>query len=592
MLPKNLALCILHRTLVCNMPHVSPAQSAERLEELRLIEEEELAKTLSSRYNAKYVDLTRVGVETDALQLVPEPEARHAEVACFKKINKHVYLAMRAPARPDTLRTKEQLERNGYTIEAYMVSITSLEHAWERYKDISNASAEEAGVLTLSNDSINKMQAEMHTVDDVRHALTATNEGSALHKVSRTLEILIAAALSLGASDIHIEPAEDAVYIRFRLDGALTEVARIDHTTNNLLRSRMKLLSGMKLNVSSAAQDGRFSIHLGSKEIEIRSSLIPGGYGESFVTRILDPNTIGLPLEALGMDPYLMNIFLEQIKKPNGMLLNTGPTGSGKTTTLYAFLRAVHTPDIKIITLENPIEYHLPGIVQTQITNEYTFADGLRAILRQDPDVIMVGEIRDPEVAATAINAALTGHLVFSTLHTNNAAGTFPRLIELGVSPEIMGASITVAMAQRLTRRLCPACKIEKTLEGNEKALVEKMCAGMPHKEDLPDNTTRHWVAKDGGCDKCANTGFKGRISVLEAVLVDAAIEKVVRQNPTEEDIWKAAVPQNIRRMAEDGIVKVLKGITSLEELARSVNLDDDMYRNMATSTVHIDATK
>ena len=262
------------------------------------------------------------------------------------------------------------------------------------------------------------------------------------------------------------------------------------------------------------------------------------------------------------------------------MLLNTGPTGSGKTTTLYAFLKAVQTPDVKIITLENPIEYHLPGIVQTQITPQYSFADGLRAILRQDPDIIMVGEIRDPEVASTAINAALTGHLVFTTLHTNNAAGTFPRLIELGVSPEIMGASITVAMAQRLTRRLCPACKIEKALEGKDKELVDKMCAGMPHKEDLPENKTKHWVANQSGCDKCANTGFKGRISVLEAVLVDAAIEKIVRQNPTEEDIWKAAVPQNIRRMAEDDIVKVLKGITSIEELARSVNLDDDMYRS------------
>jgi type II secretory ATPase GspE/PulE/Tfp pilus assembly ATPase PilB-like protein len=561
------------------MSHVSTAQSAERLDELRLIEEEELAKTLCSRYNAKYVDLTRIGVETDALQLLKEADARQAELAVFKRANKHLYVAMRAPARPDTLKMTQKLERDGYTIDAYMVSLTSLQHAWERYKDISNATAEEAGVLTLSSETIAKMQAGMHTVDDARRALTAANEGSALHKVSRSLEILIAAALSLGASDIHIEPSEDGVYLRFRLDGSLTEVAKLDAATAKLMNSRMKLLSGMKLNVTSAAQDGRFSIHLGNKEIEIRSSLIPGGYGESFVTRILDPNTIGLPLEALGMDPYLMKIFLDQIQKPNGMLLNTGPTGSGKTTTLYAFLKAVHTPDVKIITLENPIEYHLSGIVQTQITPQYSFADGLRAILRQDPDVIMIGEIRDPEVASTAINAALTGHLVFSTLHTNNAAGTFPRLIELGVSPAIMGASITVAMAQRLTRRLCPSCKIEKVLEGKDKELVDKMVAGMPHKEDLPPNRTQHWVAKQDGCDKCANTGFKGRISVLEAVLVDAAIEKVVRQNPTEEDIWKAAVPQNIRRMAEDGIVKVLKGITSIEELARSVNMDDDMYR-------------
>jgi type IV pilus assembly protein PilB len=396
------------------------AKPAERLEELRLIEEEELAKVLAKRYAAKYVDLTRIGVETDALALVPEAEAKAAEIAAFKKMGKRLLVAMRAPSRPDSLESLKKLERLGYTTETYMVSRASLKHAWERYADISFATASEGGVLNLSNETIAKMKDELKTINDVRIAIDTAMQGNKIHHVSRVLEILVGGALALDASDIHIEPEDTYVHVRFRIDGVLTEAATTDGATYHLLRSRIKLLSGMKLNVSSAAQDGRFSIKVGDKEIEIRTSLIPGSYGESIVTRILDPHTIGLPLEALGMDKYLMEIFKNEISKPNGMLLNTGPTGSGKTTTLYAFLKAVHTPDVKIITLENPVEYHLDGIVQTQITRDYTFAQGLRAILRQDPDVIMVGEIRDPEVASTAVNAALTGHLVFSTLHTNN----------------------------------------------------------------------------------------------------------------------------------------------------------------------------
>jgi type II secretory ATPase GspE/PulE/Tfp pilus assembly ATPase PilB-like protein len=555
---------------------------AERLEELRLLEEEELAKVLAKRYDAKYVDLTRVGVETDALALVPEAEAKAVEIAAFKKAGKKLLVAMRAPSRTDSLESVQKLQKLGYDTEVYMVSRASLKHAWERYSDISFATASEGGVLNLSNETIGQMREQLKTINDVRVAIDTAMQGSKVHHVSRVLEILVGGALALDASDIHIEPEDTYVHIRFRLDGVLTEAATTDGATYHLLRSRIKLLSGMKLNVTSAAQDGRFSIKVGDKEIEIRTSLIPGSYGESIVTRILDPHTIGLPLEALGMDKYLMDIFKAEINKPNGMLLNTGPTGSGKTTTLYAFLKAVHTPDVKIITLENPVEYHLDGIVQTQITRDYTFAQGLRAILRQDPDIIMVGEIRDPEVASTAVNAALTGHLVFSTLHTNNAAGTFPRIIDLGVSPEIIGASLTVSMAQRLTRKLCQNCRKEVTIEGAEKDIVDKYLKWMPHQEDLPENRTQMWVPV--GCDKCANTGYKGRIAVLEAVLVDHNIEDVVRQNPTEADIWKAAAGQNIRRMAEDGICKVLKGVTSLDELGRIVDLKDEMFRETTTT--------
>jgi type IV pilus assembly protein PilB len=279
------------------------------------------------------------------------------------------------------------------------------------------------------------------------------------YKISRLLEIIIAGALALKASDVHIEPEEKFVRIRYRLDGVLTDILHFDKETFRLLLSRIKLLSGMKLNLTGA-QDGRYSIILENTEIEIRTSILPSAYDESIVMRVLNPTSISVPLESLGIPRKLLSVLLKEIDKPEGMILTTGPTGSGKTTTLYAFLRKVYTPEIKVITIENPIEYHLEGIVQTQVNTDkgYTFLEGLRSALRQDPDIIMVGEIRDRETAEIAVNSALTGHLVFSTLHTNNAAGTFPRLIDLGVNPKVITSALSVSMAQRLVRKLCPEC--------------------------------------------------------------------------------------------------------------------------------------
>jgi type II secretory ATPase GspE/PulE/Tfp pilus assembly ATPase PilB-like protein len=278
-------------------------------------------------------------------------------------------------------------------------------------------------------------------------------------------------------------------------------------------------------------------------------------------------------MERLGFDEYLMKILQAEIEKPNGMILNTGPTGSGKTTTLYAFLSAVHEPGIKIVTIEDPIEYHLDGIVQTQVSKSYSFAQGLRSTLRQDPDVIMVGEIRDSEVASTAVHAALTGHLVFSTLHTNNAAGTFPRLIDMGVSADILGSAVNIAMAQRLIRRLCESCRESHPLEKREQEIVGKLLDDIPHPEDLPDNKDVAWRAK--GCAACGNIGYKGRVAIVEAIIMDEKIENTVRNTSSERDIWHAAQHQKIRSMAQDGIVKVLRGVTSFDELGRVVDLED-----------------
>lgn len=550
----------------------------ERLEELHQIEAEQLAQMLSKKYGANYIDLTRHSVSTDALRLIPEEDARNAELAAFKLTSKTVYVAARSPKRADTLEQIGRLERLGYKTNIFMVSLRSLEHAWGHYADLSYATATEGGVLSLSADTILEMVESLKSIEDVKVNIGEALDSTKARRTSRILEVLLGGALALGASDLHIEPEEARIRIRYRLDGILTEVMEFDAHLYKLIQSRIKLLAGTKINITNMAQDGRFSIKMGEQDIEIRASVIPGAYGESIVLRLLDPSTLGLEIDAIGMDSHLKKLFLDEIEKPNGMLLNTGPTGSGKTTTLYAFLKHVQRPEIKIITLENPIEYHLGGIVQTQITKNYSFADGLRAILRQDPDVIMVGEIRDPEVAATAINAALTGHLVFSTLHTNNAAGTFPRLIDLGVSPEVIGAALSVSMAQRLTRRLCPHCRVATPLKGEQQETVERILAGIPRPQDVPTNRDTLWQA--GGCEHCAGTGYKGRTAILEAIIVDDTVEAAVRQKPSERDIWLASRHQNIRRMAEDGIVKVLEGVTSFEELDRVMDLKEDLFRS------------
>jgi type II secretory ATPase GspE/PulE/Tfp pilus assembly ATPase PilB-like protein len=391
------------------------------------------------------------------------------------------------------------------------------------------------------------------------------------------MEAMIAGALALSASDVHVEPEEKYVRIRFRLDGVLINVSEFDTDTYELLLSRIKLLSGMKLNIKNTSQDGRFSVKILNNDIEIRSSILPGAYNESVVMRLLNPKSIAVPIEELGIENRTLTVLMEQIRRPNGMLLITGPTGSGKTTTLYAFMKKISTPDVKIITIEDPIEYHLPGVVQTQVEEEkdYTFLSGLRSALRQDPDVIMVGEIRDGETANIAINSALTGHLVFSTLHTNTAAGAFPRLIDLGVNPKIISSAINVAMAQRLIRKLCVECRAEVTPSPKEKAFIDKTIVSITDKSYLTDlQTEKIWQAV--GCEKCHKTGYKGRIAITEVVLMKKEVEEAIINNPSDRDIKAAAASQNLLDMKQDGVIRILKGISSLDELSRVIDIETE----------------
>ncbi len=539
----------------------------QKLAGIREREEEDLAAILSEKYGVTYTDLTILPINMEAIRLLPEKEAREAETVIFAKNGKHLSIAMHSPQSAHAVALVKKIEEQGYILDKFMASKKSIDHALLRYADLSLALGNQAGVFTLEGDELTALEAKLSTVADFKTHLAALLAGKEHAQTSVLLEEILAAAFAMRASDVHIEPEEHEVRLRLRLDGVLVDAYTFDAHTYHGISSRIKLLSGLKLNVDNRAQDGRFSVNIGGSEIEIRTSLIPGGYGEAVVMRILNPESIQVTFDSLGIHPKLLTKLETEIKRPNGMLLTTGPTGSGKTTTLYTFLRHIHTPDIKIITIEDPIEYHLPGIVQTQTdAKQYTFASGLRSILRQDPDVIMVGEIRDSEVAETAIQAALTGHFVFSTLHTNNAAGTFPRLVDLGVDPKSFASAVTIAMAQRLVRTLDPAKKKQVSLEGEQRATVEKILSTVEDRSLLPSSLEMTWVPVD-------ETGYKGRVGLYEAIFMDEELGAFLRDNPSENEIAKQVQRQGYLTMAQDGVIKALNGVTSLEEVFRVVDL-------------------
>lgn len=555
----------------------------KNLSDLRRQEEEDLVDTLAeTRYGVPPIHLSVVPIDNDALRTIDEKEARELEVAPFKLLGKDIHVAVHSP-QPDKLENlKKYFTDREYIPHFYMASLFSLEKAWERYKEISYASESKAGGMAISGEVLKKLMIGIKNIEDIKKAIEAIEKDN-VHTTSHILEIAIAGAVAINASDIHFEPEENTVRLRFRLDGILHTVMEIPPSAHKFINSRIKLISGLKITANSIAQDGRFSIWLDQDEISLRVSLIPGAYGESIVMRILNPKSIRVKLEDMGIEPKLYEIFMREIKKPNGLILLTGPTGSGKTTTLYSFLQKIYSTEIKIITIEDPIEYHLPGITQTQTDEEkgYTFLEGLRSSLRQDPDVIMVGEIRDSETAKIAVESALTGHLVFSTLHTNNAAGVIPRLIDLEVNPKILVSALSLSIAQRLVRRLCLNCRKEREIKKEELDLINSMIEkAKSYGKDFADygidmkSPFKFYEAI--GCLECNNTGFKGQIGIFEAIYNDAKIEDIIVTNPSEREIKEVAKSQVSLNMQQDGLVKILKGITSYEEVASTVDFYEE----------------
>ena len=431
------------------------------------------------------------------------------------------------------------------------------------------------GEVMIPLDILEEIREEVKNIPSLKEKIEASLTG----RLTDILEIILGGAINLGVSDIHIEPKKEETNIRVRADGLLQDVLLLDTKTYRQILSRIKLLSGLKLNITDRPQDGRFSISMPEEEadpalkehgIEVRTSALPTEYGETLVLRLLNPKGL-VDLEILGLRKDLLEIFNKQIKKPNGMIIVTGPTGSGKTTTLYAFLKKIQNPKIKIITIEDPIEYHLKNISQTQVnpSKGYDFANGLRSIMRQDPDVVLVGEVRDLETASIALQAALTGHLVFSTLHTNDAAGTIARLQSLGEKPVNIAPAINMAVAQRLVRKVCKKCtKLEK-ISSSDLEKIRQALKYLPKEIEAPNLTPETKIPKAVGCKECNFTGYRGRAGIFEAFIIDDELEKFILTSPSIAALREKAVKKGMVTVYQDGMLKVLDGITTVEEVER-----------------------
>jgi len=538
----------------------------ELLTKVRREEEENRAKLLAEKVDFPYLNLAFIPIESDALNLIPKEKAEKTKAIIINREVKTLRLAVLNPDDKETQSLIAELQKSGYMIKIFIVSKNSLEKALSHYTPLKETK-EITGQVEISNEVLTNFQKEISDIKALRQVL----ENLFKEKASQIVEAILAGALILKASDIHFEPEKEKVRVRLRLDGVLEDIINVPPSIYFLVLNRIKLLSGLKLNVHEKAQDGRFSIFSGNDAIEIRTSVLPGAYGENIVMRILDPRVIKIDLEDLGIREDDLKIINQELQKPTGMILTTGPTGSGKTTTLYAFIKKILTPDIKIITIEDPIEYHIEGISQTQVEpdKDYTFENGLRSIVRQDPDVILVGEIRDYETAEITMHAALTGHLVFSTLHTNDAVGTIPRLIDLGIRPPIIAPAINLLMAQRLLRRVCQKCAKKRLLTKEELQNFKKILNNLPPRVKLEKELNeKTQILEPRGCKDCHN-GYSSRIAVLELFEINDEMEDLILNSPTETQIKTAAKKAGFVTMIQDAVIKIINGVTTVEEVKR-----------------------
>jgi len=533
----------------------------EKLHGINLYEQEREAFIASRALGLPYLNLKETPISKEAMALISEKEAREAKILAFYRVKDMVRVAAVDPTSRKSEKVLEKLEKKtGYKISLSIVSRPSFKYALKYYKQIIKPARGQKVELTA--EALQAAQKQIKNLADLKRKI---------QKVSATevVNVILAGAVMVSASDIHIEPEENDIKLRYRLDGILHDVANLDKNIYKRLLSRIKLVANLKINITDVPQDGRLTVKLKGKDIDLRISVLPTGYGESVVMRLLGTGATELDVTKLGFRERERNLLLDLVKKPTGLILTTGPTGSGKTTTLYACLNQINSPEVKIITLEHPIEYRLEGIQQTPIdpAKDMTFAKGLRAILRQDPDVVMVGEIRDVETAEIAAQAALTGHLVFSTLHTNDASGAIPRLLNMGLRPHTVAPALTGVIGQRLVRRLCPDCKQSyKPIAEEIKKLKDELG------KDFPKTAIKKlYKVKAKGCAKCGNIGYKGRIGIYEIIEMTKELQDLINKRASSLDILKLAVSQGMITMRQDGLLKAIEGMTSVEEVERVV---------------------
>ncbi len=536
----------------------------QKIKEIADKNKEAEAKQIAASLGLPYIDLVGFPVPQNAL-IIDEEEAKKLKTVCFFHSDDGIKLGTTNPSNPEVINLINKLEEKYKTkVNLYYISERSLAAVLEMYKRLPKIIDTTAKVKITEED----LQKWGEGITDI----TQLNERLKQANTSEIVTIIIAASIKADASDIHIEAEKEDIKVRFRIDGVLHTVATISPKLWSRIISRIKLLAKLKLNITDKPQDGRFTIFLTDSEIDVRVSTIPTAFGESVVMRLLRSSAVGLAFEDLGVIGRAFEQLKQEVEKPNGMIITTGPTGSGKTTTLYAILNKLNTPENKIITLEDPIEYKLEGINQSQVdaSKGYTFAKGLRAILRQDPDVVMVGEIRDSETVDIAINAALTGHLVLSTLHTNSAAATIPRFLAMGAKPFLLAPALNAIIGQRLVRKICQQCKekIELNEEIKKRVLevINSIPDDAPEKKEIDLDNLIFYHGK--GCSACQGLGFKGRIGIFEIMTMNEEIEKITLSGKVSEyELQRAAIKNGMLTMVQDGIIKALKGITTVEEV-------------------------
>lgn len=538
----------------------------EKMSEISLKEKERDTKREATKIGLPYVNLRGFAITPEALVLIPRPQSRKLKAVTFLHIGSELRMGAIDPTSEAVKEIAYQLgERYTANVIVYQISEESYRVADKLYDVLPKTKKIVKGV-EITPEELKKYRKQIKAFADVQKLLGKAS-------VTDTMTVLTAAALELNSSDIHIEAEEADIVVRFRVDGELQEVAKLEKELWKKIVGRIKLISGLKINITDRPQDGRMTIFIEEGKTEVRVSTIPTTWGESIVMRLLKSSAIKVDFAALGLRPPVLKKLEQEVVKPHGMVINTGPTGSGKTTTLYAVLQKLNKPGVKILTLEDPVEYKLEGINQSQIdiAKHYSFADGLRSILRQDPDIVMVGEIRDVETAETSINAALTGHLVLSTIHTNDAAGAIPRFISMGVKPFLLAPALNAVAAQRLVRKVCQKCKTADELSPETIERVQKILSALPEKsgEVMPalDSVTFY---KGAGCEVCNNTGFKGRIGIFEVLIMDEEVEKATREGSVSEfQMRDIATNQGMVTMVQDGLLKAAEGITSVNEVFR-----------------------
>lgn len=529
-------------------------------------QEERHTEELAKKLNLPYVLLTGYPLTPEVLSFISEEIAVKLKAIPYLKVGKTLKIGLVDPTSKSAVDYLNQLAKTtGLQFMPTVISNTSFLYGLSIYEKIKEEKVKEKEELVEKEENV---ESELNDIKSI---------GLAAKKVSTTslLETLILGALRVKASDIHVEPGESAFLIRYRIDGILQDIVSLPLLTYKQLLSRIKYLSKLRMDIINKPQDGRFSIKVSEGNIDLRISIMPSTWGESIVMRLLGQEKSILVLDKLGFRPEALSALREAISKPYGMILTSGPTGSGKSSTLYAILMELKKPGIKMITLENPVEYRIDGIEQSQVDSDagYSFADGLRASLRQDPDILMVGEIRDTETAEIAVQAALTGHLMISTIHANSAPAVFARLIEIGVKPFLLSGSINLIMAQRLVRKVCLNC-IEKYQPRSEiwaevKKIIMPVASMLSPEIQKLIAAENVFLVRGKGCKECNNTGFKGRQVIIETLIPDENIEGLIAKKATISEFTKAAAAQGMVTMEQDGLIKVLQGTTTIEEVWR-----------------------